>query len=155
MSCIATVEGFFVSGEYVAKELTILFSVTDYQHFMFDCPVSLILSPRDQCTTRYAQNLNGLVLSDNCFLPYNIIGYILSKIQNYRIYTAGNQAKGLLTSYLPKTEVIDICQMYNFKYPLDLQDTPCFVRHPSRYCSLSKAFTLKTAIQILQIDQSR
>ena len=39
--CVVTVEGFYVSGRYVAKELTILFDENNYQHFMFNCPKKL------------------------------------------------------------------------------------------------------------------
>ena len=39
MSCIVAMEGFYVSGKYVAKELTIMFDENNYQHFMFDQPI--------------------------------------------------------------------------------------------------------------------
>jgi hypothetical protein len=151
MSCVVAIEGFPLSQQYVVKEMTILFETNQYQHFHFNCPIDLIIAPRDWNTIRYNQNHNGLTLSNDSFLPYGVIGYILSQIENLLIYTAGNQAREFLSSYLPKTNIVDICQEYNFKYPLVLQETPCFISHPSRFCSLSKAKTLKMAVQIFQV----
>ena len=152
MSCVVAIEGFQVSQGYVVKEMTILFDSNQYQHFHFNCPIDLIIAPRDWNAIRWGQNHHGLVLQDDSFLPYEIIGYILSKIINLRIYTAGNQAKTVLSQYLPKSDMVDICQQYNFRYPMILQESPCFVLHPSRYCTLSKAKTIKAAVQIFQAD---
>lgn len=151
MSCAVALEGFYISGRYIAKELTILFEPDNYQHFMFNNPDNLTYSGNDYSTVKYTQRLNGLSPANDCFLPYSIIGLILDKIQNYRIHTAGNQSKDFLSSYLPHSEVIDICQLYNFKYPLHLPPAPCFRQHPSRYCSLAKAIAIKsTADEIHQ-----
>ena len=152
MSCIVAVEGFQVSHRYVIKEMTILFDSNQYQHFHFNCPIDMIIAPRDWSTIRWSENHNGLTLTDNSFLPYEIIGYILSKIINLRIYTAGNQAKTAISNYLPNSEVVDICRQYNFRYPLTLPNSSCFVVHSPRYCTLSKAKTIKTSLQIFQVN---
>ena len=152
MSCVVAIEGFQISQRYVVKKMTILFDSNQYHHFHFNCPIDLIIAPRNWNTIRWSENHNGLVLRDNSFLPYEIIGYILSQIINLRIYTAGNQSKTAISHYLPNTEVVDICQEYKFKYPMTLQDSPCFVLHPSRYCTLSKAKTIKAALQIFHVD---
>ena len=146
--CVVTVEGFYVSGQYVAKELTILFDENNYQHFMFNCPKNLVLSNKDINTVKFTENLNGLKLTNNSFLPYSTIECILSHIKDCYIQTAGFHAKSFLKSYLPKTDVHDLCNEFGFKYPKTLQKAPCFVQHPSRYCTLSKARTIYTAIQI-------
>ena len=151
MTCVVAIEGFQVSQQFVVKELTILFDSNRYQHFHFNSPSNLILSIRDQSTIRYNQNHSGLKLIDDSYLPYEVIGYILSKIINLRIYTAGNQATSFLSSYLPKSEIIDLC--YNFKYPLILQESSCFIPHSPRYCSLSKAKTLMIAVQMFQANE--
>ena len=153
MSCVVAIEGFQVSQQFVVKEMTILFDANRYQHFHFDSPSNLIIAPRDWNTLRYTQNHSGLNLEDDSFLPYGVIGYILSKIIDLRIYTAGNQSKTFLSNYLPKSDIVDTCQEYNFKYPLVLQDSPCFVPHSSRYCTLSKAKTLKVAVQLFQVNE--
>ena len=151
MSCVVALEGFPISQQFVVKEMTILFDFNEYQHFHFNTPVNLIIGPRDWNTIRYNQDHNGLMLRNDSFLPYEVIGYILSQLAHYRIYTAGNQPKSFLSQYIPNTDIVDICEEYSFKYPLILQDASCFISHPSRYCSLSKAKTLKSAVQIFQI----
>ena len=148
MDCVVAVEGYYVSGQYIAKELTILFDEGNYQHFMFNRPNNLVLTDKDEQTVEYTQKLNGLRFADDSFLPYNVIEGILSYIQNYYIQTAGFHSKRFLKSYLPNTEVVDLCDAFNFKYPPNLQAAPCFVQHPPRYCSLSKARTLNTAIHL-------
>ena len=146
--CVVTVEGYYVSGRYVAKELTILFDENNYQHFMFNCPKNLVLSNKDMKTVEFTEQLNGLKFKNNSFLPYSTIEYILSYIKDCYIQTAGFHAKSFLKSYLPETEIEDLCYKFGFKYPKNLQQAPCFVQHPSRYCTLSKARTIYTAIQI-------
>ena len=154
MNCVVAVEGYYVSGRYVAKELTILFDENNYQHFMFNCPKNLVLTNKDKKTVEHTEELNGLKFKNNSFLPYSNIEVILSFIKDYYIQTAGFQAKSFLKSYLPHTEVEDLCNKFDFKYPKTLQRTPCFVQHPPRYCTLSKARTLYTAIQIFNSNFS-
>ena len=146
MSCVVGIEGFYVSGQYIVKELTFLFSKDSYQHFMFNTPRNLFISKKDKRTVSYTEKLNGLELTNDCFLPYELIEHILEKIGNLRIYTAGNQAKIFLRKRLPYTLVIDICQKYNFTYPRHLPPASCFKPHPSRYCSLAKAFAIKKSL---------
>ena len=153
MSCVVAIEGFQLSQQFVVKELTILFNTNKYQHFHFNCPVDLLITPRDWNTIRYNQNHSGLNMLDDSYLPYEVIGYILSKISNLRIFTAGNQSKKFISDYLPTSEVIDICQVYGFKYPLILENSPCFINHPSRYCTLSKAKALKSAMHIYFVNE--
>ena len=152
MSCVIAVEGFQVSRRFIIKEMTVLFESNCYQHFHFNCPIDLIIGPRDWNTIRWHQNNSGLVLQDDSFLPYEIIGYILSRLHHLRIFTAGNHAKTVLSYYMPKADIVDICLEWNFKYPLVLQDSPCFLYHFARYCSLSKARTIRTAVHIFQIQ---
>ena len=148
MSCIVTAEGFFVSRDYVIKELTLLFSLSDFQHFMFDPPVNIIIAPSDRATIRYTERLNGLRLTDSSFLPYEVIGYILEKVAHLKIYTAGQQVTDALKRYLPRTQIIDVCKDYGFRYPLDMMRMNCFKSHPARYCSYSKAVALKHALHV-------
>ena len=152
---IVVFEGFQAQPSFIAKEMTVVpydYSA-NYQHFMFNPPENLILSPRDQRSVAYCENLNGLTLTDDCYLPYEMIGYILAKLSNSTIYTAGHQARDLLKYYLPYTTVIDVCSNYGFKYPLQLESVKCFKQHSARYCSLSKAFTLKARLHTLGVFQ--
>ena len=112
----------------------------------------LILTNKDVKTVESAKRFNGLELENNSFLPYSTIECILSFIKDCYIQTAGFQAKSFLESYLPKTEVKDLCNEFGFKYPKTLQQAPCFVRHPSRYCTLRKARTIYSAIQIFNTN---
>ena len=153
MSCVVTIEGFQLLQQFVVKELTILFSTDKYQHFHFNCPVNMMITPRDWSTIRYNQHYSGLDLIDDSYLPYDVIRYILNKVSKIRIFTAGNQAKKFLTDYLPNSEIIDICKVYGFKYPLILENSPCFINHSSRYCSLSKAKTVKAAMHIYFVNE--
>ena len=93
MSCVVAIEGFQLSHQYVVKELTILFNTNKYQHFHFNCPIDLIIAPRDWNTIRYNRDHSGLDLVDDSYLPYGVIGYIMNRISDLRIFTAGNQAK--------------------------------------------------------------
>ena len=153
MSCVVAIEGFRLTNQFVVKEMTIMFDADEYQHFHFNCPVDLIITPRDWNTIRYMQKHNGLELIDDSYLPYEIISYILGRIAHLKIFTAGHHAVQFLSSLLPSTNVVDMCQAYNFKYPLTLEDSSCFVKHPSRYCTLSKAKTLRTAMQIYFVNE--
>ena len=146
MSCVVGIEGFYVSGQYIAKELTLLFPKDSYQHFMFNTPKNLFVSNKDKITVRYTEKLNGLALTNDCFLPYNLIEHILDRIGHFRIYTAGNQAQNFLQKHLPYSNVIDICHEYNFTYPRHLPPVPCFKRHPTRYCSLAKALAINKSV---------
>ena len=150
MSCVIALEGFQVSHRFVIKELTIMFETDCYQHFQFNCPVDLIIGNRDWNTIRWHQNKCGLILQDDRFLPYEVISYILRHVEHLQIFCAGHHAKQALSFYLPSTDIVDVCQEYNFKYPLTLQTSPCFIPHNPRYCSLSKARTIRTAVQIYQ-----
>ena len=60
--CVVAVEGFYVSGQYVAKELTILFDENNYQHFMFNSPKNLVLSNKDIKTVKNMNDLNYINL---------------------------------------------------------------------------------------------
>ena len=151
MSCYIAIEGFQVSRRYVIKEMTVLFDSNCYQHFHFNCPIDLIIGPRDWNTIRWQQNNSGLILQDDSYLPYEMVSYIFSRLLHLRIYTAGNQSATTLSYFMPKADIVDICQEWDFKYPTVLEDSPCLVKHNSRYCSLSKAKTIRTAVQIYQI----
>ena len=151
MSCYIAIEGFQVSHRYIIKEMTVLFDSNSYQHFHFNSPIDLIIGPRDWRTIRWQQANSGLILEDDCYLPYEMVSYILTRLNHLRIFTAGNQSASTLTFFMPNADIVDICQEWDFKYPTVLEDSPCLVKHNSRYCSLSKAKTLKTAVQIYQI----
>ena len=58
MACIIALEGFYISGRYIVKELILLFTIDNHQHFMFNNPDNLIISENDFNTVRYAQRLN-------------------------------------------------------------------------------------------------
>ena len=93
MSCVVAIEGFQPAQQFVVKELTILLNTNKYQHFHFNCPVDLLIAPRDWHTFRYDQNHSGLDMVDGSYLPYEVIGYILNKLSNLPIFKAGNQAR--------------------------------------------------------------
>ena len=83
------------------------------------------------------------MLQYDSYLPYEMVSYIFSRLLHLRIYTAGNQSATTLSYLMPKADIVDICQEWDFKYPTVLEN--------SRYCSLSKAKTFKIAVQIYQI----
>ncbi len=150
MVCAVALEGFYMSRQYIVKEMTIYFDEDNYQHFMFNNPDHIEPSSYifDR-TVKHAQRLNGLSPGNDYFLPYSAIGQILAKIENDIIYTAGSQAKEVLRSYLEDTEIVDICHEFHFKYPQELPPVPCFKRHPPRYCSLAKSIIIKNTIDTM------
>lgn len=150
MDCAVAFEGFYVSRQYIVKEMTIYFDKDNYQHFMFNNPdhleFSTVPSHVFDRTVKYAQRLNGLSPGNDYFLPYSVIGTIVAKIKNNKIYTAGNQATKVLRRYLVDAEIVDICDAFHFKYPRELPPVPCFKRHPPRYCSLAKSIIIKNTV---------
>ena len=151
--CIVTLEGFQVSHHHIVKEMTILFDELHHQHFHFNNPYNLIISPSDNRTLKWQQDHNGLALDNQNFLPYEIIGYILSRLSEKTVYCAGHQAKSFLEHYLPNTHIIDMCVDYGFKYPLVLEPSVCFIQHPYRYCTMSKARTINMALHLMDIPK--
>ena len=117
MSCYIAIEGFQVSRRYVIKEMTVLFDSNCYQHFHFNCPIDLIIGPRDWNTIRWQQNNSGLMLQDDSYLPYEMVSYIFSRLLHLRIYTVGNQSTTTLLYFMPQADIVDICQEWDFKYP--------------------------------------
>ena len=137
---IITIEGFTLTSGFIAKELTILYDDLRYQHFHIAKPKNFHPTDQELRTIRYTSKfLNQLYLDDDNLLPYSTINDILRQMSSHKIYVAGHTAHKFITTYLPTTEVIDLCKNYKFTYPLKLPYIECFKQHTPRYCSLAKA----------------
>ena len=137
---IIALEGFTLPSGFIAKELTILDDNLTYQHFHFTKPEDFHPTAQDLRTIKYTSEvLSQLYLDDNSLLPYSTINTILRQMSSHKIYVAGHTAHKFITTYLPTTEVIDLCKKYKFTYPLKLPYIECFKLHTPRYCSLAKA----------------
>ena len=150
-ACVA-VEGInFNRYFYVIRELSIIFSNGDVQHFHFRNPENMQLTEEEKITAAYSQhNLSGFGVTDNttCLLPNTSCRDILNGISHCRIYCAGEITKNVLRRYLPGTSIIDICEVFGFKYPVKATNPNCPITHGKgyRYCSLFKVNCLRQRI---------
>ena len=147
---ILTLEGVTLPSQYLVKELSIVYdgSCAEYQHFQFKPPPGFNPTPLELRTIKFAtNNLHQLPLYDRSLLAYSTIDSILQSLEPQTIIVAGNSAFSYVTSKLPFSRVIDICQQYNFTYPKQLDPACCFKTHRPRYCSLSKGLYIKQFMQ--------
>ncbi len=141
---ILTLEGFTLPSGYLIKELTVCMDNGEMQHFHFEAPPNFYPSEMELRTIRFAnKHLNQLSLHEGNLLPYSTIDDILQKMASNTVYVAGSAAFNLVSSKLPSTLVLDVCSLYNFKYPNELPYTSCMKRHRARYCSFSKCLFIK------------
>ena len=142
---IIALEGFTLPSGFIVKELTILSDNLKYQHFHFNKPKDFYPTAGDLRTIKYTSEvLSQLYFDDDSLLPYSTINDILKQMSSHKIYVAGHTAHKFITTYLPTTEVINLCKEYKFKYPLILPSVECFKQHTPRYCSLAKAKRIKS-----------
>ena len=146
---ILTLEGFTIPSGYIIKELTVINDKNnEYQHFHFNAPKDFQPTPSDIYTINYAtKHLNQLSFSDDSLLPYVAINAILQNLEKHTIYVAGHSAHKFITSHLPLSNIIDITTTLDFKYPPVLQPADCFKTHRPRYCSLAKAWYIKSFME--------
>ena len=86
------VDGYMIPSGFLLKELCILFSNGEYDHFLFSKP-DWNLSERDIRTIRYAtQHLNNLDFNDGT-TPYEQIPVVLNKIKKFHVYTYSEISK--------------------------------------------------------------
>ena len=147
MDVYVGVEGFTLPTRFIAKELTVIFPNTEYAHYLFEKPSDIVLTTQDEKTVRYAtRNLNSLNYADGD-LPYNQLGVILSRLEDFTIYTYSVIASKLIQSYLPTTVVINT-QDLGHKLPKELPNSNCFRLHQNyRYCAKAKAAEVKNFIE--------
>ena len=121
----------------------------EIQNFHFKTPLNFQPTQMELRTIRFAKKrLNQLSLHDGNILPYHTIDNILQNIASNTLYVAGNAAYNFVTSKLPTTLVLDICRIYDFKYPSELSNTNCVKRHRARYCSYAKCLYIKEYLDV-------
>ncbi len=141
---ILTLEGFTLPSGYLIKELTVCLDNGEIQHFHFKAPPNFYPTEMELRTIRFAnKHLNQLSLHEGNLLPYSTIDTILQNMVSSTVYVAGSAAFNLVTSKLPSTLVLDVCTLYNFKYPNELAFASCMKRHRPRYCSFAKCLFIK------------
>ena len=142
MDAYVAMDGYTLPSGYIMKELCIIFPNGEYDHFLFSKP-DLHLNTSDIRTIRYTTKyLNNLNFNDGS-TPYTLIEKILSKIQEFNIYTYSDVAQKTLQKYLPTTVIVNI-QDIGFRMPNTLPKSACFREHNTRYCAKSKAIAIQT-----------
>lgn len=147
-------EGYTLPCRYIVKEMSVIFPNAEYSHYIFEKPNDIVLTAQDQTTIRYAtRNLNSLNYADGD-VPYNQLGVIFSKLDDFVIYTYSIIASKLIQSYLPTTVVINT-QDLGHKLPKELPDPNCFRLHQNyRYCAKAKAAEVKDFVENGQNSES-
>ena len=141
MKVFITMEGFTTPSGFILKELCIMQTDGEFNHYLFVKPSSM-LTEADLRSIKYAtKNLNNLSLEDG-WVPYNEIKSILEKQKEHFIYTYSDIAKKVLQTYLP-TSFIENIQEMGFEMPKTLPYSQCFRKHNQRYCAKAKAIAVK------------
>ena len=136
------VEGYLLSEGFIAKELAILHTDGQFDHYILQPPLDTELSVKDLQTVFYVtKNLNNLPYEDG-YIPYEKLTEIFKGIENNIIFTYGCIATQLVQKYLPNTIVFNT-RKEGFKLPANLVPTYCSRLHPPRYCAKSKAIEIK------------
>ena len=143
---IVSAEGVCLAeDDYVVRELSIYFCESrTVQHYTFDPPQRELLGTEKR-TNFYVRNvLHGLGVYD--VIPgsreYTASTEIITSLGNYQILCVGNVAYAWLKSILPYGNIIDIQKITDFIYPKNLPRMCCGINHNSRYCALSKLWTV-------------
>ena len=143
---IVSAEGVYLAeNDYIVRELSIYFCETrTVQHFTFD-PPQRELSGTEKRTNFYVRNiLHGLGVYDiiSGSREYSDSTKIVTALGNYQILCVGNVAYAWLKTILPYGNIINIQNKTDFSYPKNLPRMCCGINHNSRYCALSKLWTL-------------
>ena len=141
MSVIIGLDGYTLPGQFVLKEMCLIYPNEEYNHYLFKKPDGF-LSNLAMKTVRYTtENLNNLSYEDGD-IPYTLIPEILEKVKDLRIFTYSDIAMRFLQMHLPTTSIENI-QHRGYKMPATLPNTKCFRLHNPRYCARAKALAVK------------
>ena len=142
-----TLDGYTLPSGFIPKELTVLFSNQEFNHYLFKPPIDRHLTEVDKRTIRYTVRcLSGISYHDGD-VAVEYLQQILSRYCDYTIYTYSDVAYKLLQEMLPTTVIINI-QETGFIMPKMLPDTGCSrIHHNPRYCSKSKAFAVQRYLE--------
>ena len=141
MSVIVGLDGYTLPGQFVLKEMCLIYPNEEYNHYLFKKPAGF-LSNMAMKTVRYTtENLNNLSYEDGD-IPYTIIPEILGKVKDLRIFTYSDIAVRFLQMHLPTTSIENI-QHRGYKMPTTLPNPKCFRLHNPRYCARAKALAVK------------
>ena len=141
-------DGFQLQQDWIIKELTLLFDNGEFTHILFAPPKEYQINNMDLQTIRYTtKHLNGLNYRDGS-VPYTYLEDHISKLENCKEFCYGQATRKLLQHFIPFSSIIDI-QELGFDMPNKLPVSECGRNHNSRYCSLSKAKSIKDFINEL------
>ena len=147
MAVFIAVDGYTLPCAFVVKELCIMFSGGEYNHFLLKPPVNQHLTDVDKRTICFTtRHLNNLHYNDGD-TPYENLHQILSKYSEYWVYTYSEPAVKLLQRALP-TSVITNIQDLGFKMPKMLPNPACCRVHNPRYCAMAKAIAVKNYLEL-------
>ena len=146
MSVIVGLDGYTLPGQFVLKEICIQYPNGEFNHYLLKKPDGY-LSELALKTVRYTtEHLSNLSYEDGD-IPYNMIGDILDKIKDLRIYTYSDIAQRFLQNYLPTTAIENV-QNRGYQLPKQLPDPKCFRSHNPRYCAKAKALAIKKFLDL-------
>ncbi len=147
MEVYIAMDGYTLPCGFIAKELCIMFPNGEYNHVLLQPPLNQELSAVDRRTVRYTtQHLNNLSYSDGD-MPYENLCDILSKYDEYRVYTYSKVVLKLLQTVLSTSVVINIQDM-GYEMPSELPDANCFRVHNPRYCAKAKSIAIKNFVKL-------
>lgn len=137
-----TFDGYTLPFRFIPKEMTIMFTNDEFNHYLFQPPTDLYLSDNDTRTIRYTtRHLNGLSWHDgDVSLEY--LPQILSKYRDCWIYTFSDISCKVLEEILPTSVIVNV-QDLGFNMPKSLPDPLCNRVHRPRFCSKAKAIAIR------------
>lgn len=142
VSVFVAAEGFTLPGQFIVKELTLLFENEDFSHFMFEPPLDYEPTSEEIKTIIYTtSHIHGLNYTDG-ELSYAKLKDVLGKLHNCKVFCCGENTRGMLQKYIPTTPVTNI-KKSGCIIPTALPPSSCGRTHLGRNCSMSKATMVK------------
>ena len=140
-------EGFQLKHDFIIKELTLMYTNNEFYHARYCLPDNnCVLDAQDRKTIKFTETYLCQLDFDDGEVPYNILMGQIRKLEKHTIFCYGVQLKNKIQLYIPNTNVINI-QDFGFKLPKTLLTADCGRNHNPRYCSLAKAYAIKSHVR--------
>ena len=139
-------DGYTLPFKFIPKEMTVMFTNGEFNHYLFKAPIDLYLSEYDTQTIRYTmRHLNGLSWHDGD-VAVEYLPQILEKYRDYWIYTFSSVSSKVLEEMLPTSVIVNV-QDLGYSMPKSLPDPQCSRVHRPRYCSKAKAIAIRNFLR--------
>ena len=151
LSVYVGMEGYTLPGQFIVKELTLLYSNGEFTHILFEPPKDYCATTEDLVTIKYVtKNLHGIPFREG-YMPYTKLTDIITRLENHKVFCYGNNTRRIIEGVIPFTPVIDV-QSDGYVMPKVLPTSNCGHNHRGRYCSMSKSFAVKQYCESRNID---